>query len=166
MTLAPAISQIVRQLDPQQPMARLTSMQALIKATMARPRFRTLLIGLFGGLALALAAIGLYGILAYTVAQRTGEIGLRMALGAQRIQVVHLVLRQGVVLISTGIVTGLIGALVIGRFINSLLYNVAPSDPWSLLAVSLIFGSIGLLACLIPAQRAAKVDPMEALRYE
>ena len=100
------------------------------------------------------------------MAQRTGEIGLRMALGAQRIQVVHLVLRQGVVLISTGIVTGLIGALVIGRFINSLLYNVAPSDPWSLLAVSLIFGSIGLLACLIPAQRAAKVDPMEALRYE
>jgi len=137
-----------------------------VSSSIAQPRFRTLLLGLFGALAVALAAIGLYGVLAYTVTQRTHEIGIRMALGAQMRDVLSLIVRQGMTLAVAGVALGLMAALALTRVLSSMLYEVKPTDPITFGSVALLLTAVAFLACFIPARSAAKVDPMEALRYE
>jgi putative ABC transport system permease protein len=132
----------------------------------AQPQFLTLLLGLFAGLALTLASVGLYGLVSYSASQRTHEIGIRMALGAQKGDVLRMVVGQGIKLTLTGVAIGVIGALGLTRFLSSLLYGVRPTDPLTFTFVSLILIAVALLACYIPARRAAKVDPTVALRYE
>ena len=132
----------------------------------AQQRFVALLLTLLAGVALVLAAIGIYGIVAYSVAARQHEIGIRMALGAERRDVLRLVIRQGLKLALIGVAIGIAGALVLTRFLSSLLYGVKATDPITFIAVSLLLTAVSLLACYIPARRAAKVDPVVALRYE
>ena len=160
------IRQAILGLDPDQPVANVRTMEDVIAASVAQRRFILMLLGVFAGAALLLAAIGLYGVIAYAVSQRTREIGLRMALGATRSDVLGLVLRQGMKLAATGILLGVIGALGLTRVLVNLLYEIKPTDPLTFVGVSLVLLVVALLASWLPARRAAKVDPMEALRYE
>ena len=131
-----------------------------------QPRFYTLLFTVFGGLALLLAVAGIYGVISYSVSRRTHEIGVRMALGAQRGNILGMVLRQGMGMVAVGIASGLVAAYWLTRFLQSFLFEVTPTDPATFAAVSLLLAAVALLACYVPARRATQVDPMEALRYE
>jgi putative ABC transport system permease protein len=142
------------------------TMQQRISKFLAYPRFRAVLLAVFAGLALLLAAVGLYGVLAQSVWQRTQEIGIRMALGAQKSDVTGLVVKQAMLLVAGGLVVGLASAIALGRYLASLLYGVKPTDPIALGAVALALIVAALLATYIPARRASQVDPMVALRYE
>ena len=133
---------------------------------MASQRFNAGLFGGFAALAMILAAIGIYGVLAYSVNQRTREIGLRMALGAERSDVLRLILRQGMTLAVEGMALGLAGALALTRVLRSLLFGVSATDPFTFVGITLLLTAVAFLACYWPARRAARVDPMEALRYE
>jgi putative ABC transport system permease protein len=124
------------------------------------------LLGIFAAVAGGIAAIGIYGVLAYAVTQRTREIGIRMALGAQPREVRRLVLRQGIQLIAPGIAIGIAGAVGFTRYLEGMLFGLTPLDPSTFMAVSLLFAVIALLACYVPARRATKVDPLVSLRYE
>jgi putative ABC transport system permease protein len=166
MALANALRAQVRALDKDLPVSKMRTMETVRNDSIAQPRFRALLIVLFGALALALAAIGIYGVMAYAVARRTHEIGVRMALGAQTTDVLKLVLRQGLWLTLTGLALGLAGAFALTRLIAGLLYGVSATDPLTFIIVAVILFAIALLACWIPARRAARIQPMEALRYE
>jgi putative ABC transport system permease protein len=141
-------------------------MEAFVSEAVARPRFNLVLLGLFGGLALLLSAAGIYGVMAYGVAQRKNELGLRLALGAQPHDVMNLILRQGLQLISVGLVLGLVSALALTRLMKSLLFGVSATDPLTFAMIALLLTFVALLACWIPARRATKVDPMVALRCE
>ena len=141
-------------------------MQDLIAATTAELRFQTRLLGVFAILAVALAAVGIYGVLAYSVAQRTHEIGIRMALGAQAADVLWMVFGRTLALVCAGIAIGAAGALGLTRVLSKFLFEVKPSDPATFAAVALLLVFAALAAGLIPARRAAQVDPMVALRYE
>jgi predicted permease len=156
----------VAALDPQLPVAEVRTMRELLGRSVAEPRFRTALLGIFAAVALLLAAIGIYGILSYAVGQRTQEIGIRMALGAQRHDVLALVLRDGMILVGAGVGFGLIAALALSRLLSGLLFGVGPMDAWSFGTASLVMTAAALLACYVPAARAARVDPMVALRAE
>jgi putative ABC transport system permease protein len=158
-----AIRREVRALDPQLPVANVRTVKRLLEQSVAQPRFRTMLIGSFSAAALLLAAIGIYGVMAYSVTQRTQEIGVRMALGAQTRDILQLVLRQGLVLTAVGIAAGLIGALAATRLIGSLLFEVPTNDVVTFAAVSLLLAAVALLACIVPARRAASVNPLIAL---
>jgi ABC-type antimicrobial peptide transport system permease subunit len=138
----------------------------IVKDSLTQSRFSMLLLGAFGALALILASIGIYGVISYSVGQRTREIGVRMALGAQRRNVLGLVLGQGARLAGLGIAIGLVAAIGVTRLMASLLFGVAPRDPLTFFAVPVLLMAIALLACYIPARRAMRVDPMVALRYE
>ena len=165
-TVATAVSHIVNDIDPSLPVARVQTMTDVLTAAQARPRFLTVLLTLFAGVALALAAVGVYGVVSYSVTQRTREFGLRMALGSQRGDLLWLVLRQGVTLISGGIVFGLAGAFALTRFLSGMLFGVTPTDPITFISVSALLGSIAVFAIYIPAWNATKADPMIALRAE
>jgi putative ABC transport system permease protein len=141
-------------------------MEAFVSEAFARHRFNLVLLGLFGGLALLLSAAGIYGVMAYGVAQRKNELGLRLALGAQPHDVMNLILRQGLRLISVGLVLGLVSALALTRLMKSLLFGVNATDAVTFAAVTLLLLVVALLACLIPARRATRVDPLATLRQE
>jgi putative ABC transport system permease protein len=134
--------------------------------TLGDNRFRVLLLGTFAGVSLLLSAIGIYGVISYSVTQRTHEIGIRAALGADRGNIMRLVLRHGMGLAGLGLVLGLAGALGLTQLLAALLFGVGGRDPLTLAAVAVVLGLVALLACLIPARRATKVDPLIALRYE
>jgi len=148
------------------PPPTIQSVDDILRDTVAQPRYQTLLSSLFGITALILAAVGIYGVTSYAVAQRTHEIGIRMALGAERSDVLKLIIGQGFKLALMGVGTGILGALALTRFFASLLYGVKPTDPLTFVMVSLLLIAVALLACYIPARRATKVDPLVALRYE
>jgi len=164
--LSAGVRAAVREVDPNLPVYGLRPMSEVVARSMVQPRFLSLLLATFSGIALFLAAIGIYGVMAYSVAQRTREIGVRMALGAQRLHVLRLVFGQGFVLLAIGTVVGLVGAFALTRLIQSLLFEITATDPLTYLGVVLILAAVALLACYIPARRATKVDPLVALRYE
>ena len=157
---------VVRSLDPNLPIAEIRTLEQIAGANIARPRLNLLLLGGFAILALLLAAIGLYGVIAYSVAQRRAEIGVRVALGASRPDVLRLIVGQGVRLTLAGLVVGLVGALVLTRLMSSLLFGVEPTDPLTLATVAAFLAGVALLASWIPAHRAAATDPAIALRAE
>ena len=165
-SLAPALREQVRALDPGLPLYDLRPMEDYLVGSVAPRRFNALLLGSFAAVALALAASGLYGVLAYSVVRRTREIGIRVALGAGPGDVLKLVVAQGMFLVLVGLVLGLAGALILTRFLSSLLFGVGAADPLTFAGVSALLAAVALLACLLPARRAAKVDPVTALRYE
>jgi putative ABC transport system permease protein len=165
-TLAEPIRQAVRAIDPSLPVYGLGTLEDVVAGSMAGERFSATLLGVFAGLALVLASLGVYGVLSYAVAQRTREMGLRMALGAERDGVLKLVLRQGMGLVVIGIGAGIVVALFATRFLRSMLYEVEAFDPLTYVAVPVALALVGLLATLIPALRATKVDPLVALKSE
>ena len=161
-----SIAAVVSSLDSDLPLADVRTMDHIVSQSLAPDRFKTILYGIFAGFALLLAAVGIYGVMAFAVAQRTHEIGLRMALGAGRNKVLVLILREGVILALAGLALGFIGACLVGRTMKSLLYGVGTVDLSAFAAVASVLLSSAILACFIPARRASKVDPMVALRYE
>jgi predicted permease len=164
--LAGSIRGAVREVDPSLPVYGLRPMSEVVTRSMVQPRFLSLLLATFAGIALFLAAIGIYGVMAYAVAQRTQEIGVRMALGAQRLHVLRLVFGQGFVLLAIGTAIGLGGAFALTRLMHSLLFEITPTDPLTYSAVVVLLAVVALFACYIPARRATRVDPLVALRYE
>jgi len=163
-SLSRSIAGIVHSMDPDLPMAEVTTMDQVVDASMGSERFEALLFGSFSGVALLLAALGIYGVMAFEVEQRTHEIGLRMALGAGRVQVLALILRDGMIQALAGLVLGSGGAFFAGRAMQSRLYGVGAIDPLALGGVAAVLLIAALLACYVPAERAAKVDPMVTLR--
>ncbi len=164
--LVAQVKQQVWAIDNQIPVSEIRSMDDWMAVSLARQRFNMLLLGLFAGLAMLLAAVGIYGTMAYRVSQRTNEIGIHIALGAQRADVLKLVLGDGARLALTGIAIGIVGAFAVTRVMASLLFEVTPTDPATFFLTTLLLGTVGLVACYIPARRAMRVDPMVALRYE
>jgi putative ABC transport system permease protein len=164
--LASAARAAVRELDPALPVASVRTMDEVMAEAQARPRFLTLLIGLFSAVALGLAGLGVYSVMAYSVAQRTGEFGIRMAMGAQRGDVMRLVLRQGLLMGLGGVVAGALGGVGLSRYLRGSLYGIDGFDPGPFLMMSAVLVMALLLACAAPALRATRVDPITALRYE
>jgi predicted permease len=166
VSLATALRQSVSAVDHNQPVYELASMGQLVAASLGPRRFAVTLLGFFAAMALLLASIGLYGVVSYSVSQRTQEFGIRMALGAQSAQVLSLVIKQGMKLVGAGVLAGLFIALALARLLSSQLFGVSAFDPVTFALMALTLLLIALLACFIPARRATKVDPMVALRYE
>jgi len=152
--------------DKNQPVSSVQTMQQRLAASVASPRFQSFLLGAFGALGLLLAIVGIYGVISYSVTQRTHEIGIRMALGAEPSQVMRLILTHGLKLALIGVAIGIAGALGLTRYISSLLFGISATDPLTFIGMALLLLAVALLACYIPARRAMKVDPMVALRYE
>ena len=164
--LAPAVVREARAIEPNVPVFDVKTMERRLSESLARRRFAMLALGLFALVAMLLAAVGIYGVMSYSVAQRTREIGVRVALGARSRDVLGLVLRRGMILTLVGIGAGLAGAFALTRLMGSLLFGVSATDPLTYAAIALLLAAAALLACFIPARRATKVDPMMALRYE
>jgi putative ABC transport system permease protein len=164
--MAAAVRREVQKVDSTQTITAVKTMEEYVSESVTRPRLYAILLGVFAGLALVLAAIGLYGLMAYAVSQRTHEIGIRMALGAQKRDILRMVVGQGLILVLVGVTVGLAGAFALTRLMASLLYGVGVADPATFGAATLLLIGVALLACFIPARRATKVDPMAALRYE
>ncbi|HKV62011.1 MAG TPA: ABC transporter permease [Candidatus Acidoferrum sp.] len=166
LAMVSAIHSEVQKLDPELPMAAVATMDQLLADSLSRSRFTMLLLGIFAAVALVLAAVGIYGLIAYSVTQRTQELGIRIALGAQRRDVLRLVLTQGTRLTLLGVAIGVLAALALSRLLATLLFGVSATDPLTFVGVAGLLAFVALLACFIPARRATRVDPIVALRYE
>jgi putative ABC transport system permease protein len=164
--ITPAVRNELRSLDPEQPVSDVRTMNQVMADTLGRARFNTLLFGLFAGLALVLASVGIFGVMNYSVTVRTRELGVRMALGAPPGRVLMLIMKQGLLLTFAGIGIGLAGAFALTRIMSSLLFDVDTTDPLTFTVIVVLLAVVSLTACFIPARRATKVDPMIALRYE
>ena len=164
--LTSAIHAAVHAVDKDQAIADLQTLEQIKSGTVASDRMQTMLLAIFAALALLLAAIGIYGVISYSVTQRTHELGIRAALGASRGSLLTMVIRRGMRLTLMGLAIGVAGALALTRLLGSLLFGISPRDPVTLIVVAAVLSSVALLACYIPARRAAGVDPMVALRYE
>jgi putative ABC transport system permease protein len=165
-TLAAALDETVRAIDKDETLSAIRPLDDVVASSVSQPRFSSLLLSLFAALAVALAAIGIYGVMAYSVSQRTNEIGIRMALGAKQSDVLKMVVCQGMKLAAAGALIGIAGSLLLGQFLASMLYRVTPRDPLTFVFVSIGLFGVSLVANYIPARRAMRVDPMVALRYE
>jgi predicted permease len=165
-TLGEAIRREVQAVDSSVPVFGIRTMDDVVARTLAARRFALELLGIFAAVAFLLAAIGIYGVMAYTFSRRIGEIGLRMALGAQRSDILKIVLGEGALMVVFGVAAGLIGSAMLTRFLQTMLFEIKPTDPITFGALTALLGSVALLACLIPAQRASRVDPLVALHHE
>jgi ABC-type antimicrobial peptide transport system permease subunit len=164
--LLPAIRRAIRAADPGQPIGRLATHEAILGATIAQPRFLLAVIGAFGAIALVLAMLGVFGLVAYRTAQRRREVGIRLALGARRTGIMAVVLRRGLALVALGAASGLVAATLLGRLVADALHGVSPYDPRTYLAATAGVLLAGLAACWLPASRASRISPVEALRHE
>jgi putative ABC transport system permease protein len=165
-SLAAAARKEIQGIDQDQPVADVRTMEEWLQTSVAGPRYRTTLLGLFALVALLLASTGIYGVMSYSVTQRTHEIGVRMALGARQRDVLKLVVRQGMLLVIVGVALGLAGAFALTRVMSTLLFGVTAKDPLTFVAVAGLLTFVAFVACYVPARRATKVDPLVALRYE
>jgi putative ABC transport system permease protein len=161
-----AVRTALAQIDKNVPIANVSTMDDIMSTSIAQPRLETVLLGIFGGLAMLLAAVGIYGVMSYSVTQRTSEIGVRMALGASRSQVLLLICKQGLRLATIGLAAGLVLAFGVTRLMSKILFGVSPTDPLTFASIIAILAAVALLACYIPARRATRVDPILALRHE
>jgi ABC-type antimicrobial peptide transport system permease subunit len=165
-SLAAAAERVVHELDPELPVVRLATLEELVARSISQPRFYTLLLAAFASSALFLAALGLFGVMSYAVAQRTRELSVRLALGARPQALLRMVLREAMALGLAGAALGLLGALLLSRSLATLLYSVSPSDPVTLAATAAVLVATTLVAGYLPARRATRVDPVVALRAE
>jgi ABC-type antimicrobial peptide transport system permease subunit len=156
----------VTALDRDLPVTEIRTMDEILDTAAAEPRFTTSLLAALSAIALVLAIVGIYGVIAYSVAERTQEMGIRMALGAERVDILRLVLRQGLMLAVSGIAIGLAASLALTRLLGSLLYRVSTTDPLTFVFGAVLFAAVALVASYVPARRAMRVDPLIALRYE
>ena len=164
--MSASIRSTVSGLDPEVPMFSVETMDELVTQSLTQRQLNMLLLASFAGLALVLAGIGIYGVMSYLVSQRTQEIGVRMALGASRTDVLKMMVLQGLRLAGAGLLVGFVLALVLTRLISGLLYGISPGDPLTFAALALVLAAVAFLASYLPALRATKVEPIEALRYE
>jgi predicted permease len=165
-SLATSVIQAIRSVDPAAIIEKVQTLEQVREDRVAPRKTNALLVTLFGGLALVIAGVGIAGVLAFSVSLRTGEIGIRMSLGADPFRVMRMVLREGWMLLAGGLLLGVAGSLIAGRLVSTLLYGVTPNDPLTVISVALVMATVGTLACWIPADRAARVDPATALRAE
>src|ERR1044072_4866848 len=165
-SIAPALREAVAEVDRTVPVAQVKTMEHVVSESVTQPRFNLFLLGLFGSIALLLSAAGIYGVTSYTVTQRTHELGIRLALGAQVNDVLRLVLGQGLAVIGVGLVLGLAASFALMRLMRSLLFGVGENDPLTFTVITFVLFLVALIACYVPARRATKVDPLTALRYE
>lgn len=166
LAIADDVRRIVREIDGSAALDAIMPMEQVIAGTIAQPRFYAVLVGVFAAIAAVLAAVGIYGVLAYGVAQRTREFGIRLALGGERRDILALVMRQGGTLVTAGIMLGVAGAFAVTRYLEGMLFGLTPLDPATYAAVAIGFASVAMLASYVPARRATRVDPVVALRYE
>ena len=166
LTMVPSVRRAVGEVDPNKPVTNIRTVEQSLDQQVTYVRLYVVLLGVFGAIAAVLAAVGIYGVMSYSVVQRTHEIGIRMAVGASSSNVLILILRQALVLVAIGLILGLAGSLALTRLLKSALFGVTATDPATFVGVSLLLLCVALLASLIPTRRAVSVDPTVALRYE
>jgi putative ABC transport system permease protein len=166
LSLATSVRNAIWAVDKDQPVAAIDTMDHIVSEAVARQRFTMLLLGLFATLALLLASVGIYGVMSYSVAQRTREIGIRIALGARRSDVLQMTVKQGLKLVGAGMILGLVAAFFLTRVLATLLFGISATDPLTFLGISLVLLVVAVLASYVPALRATRVDPITALRAQ